>query len=187
MSAAPAPITFSLDVVQCARIRRDLSRAAGEGVMLSAVVISFFCGARYVRFDNWHDPFVWIQIVFWGAYAALIAWRFSSGWIRPETATTVAFDDAGLTIRRSGADSPARRVPFRRIRSVWLTPTAVAIYGVWKPLVVIPVDAVPDGATHVMRFFEERIVSRGMPPYSGRGGTKISNSLWPLFDARKTV
>ena len=185
ITRAPSPIAFSLDVAQCARIRRDFSRAAGERFLLVSGSLLSLMGlgnaASSARLDGWHDPFVWVQIVFWSAYVPLCGWRaFGRSKVRPETGTIVTFDETGLFIRR-GAASLDVRVPFRRIRSVMFTPTAVAIYGIWKPYVVIPLEAVPDGGTHVLRFFEEHIVSQGMPQHSCHGVTTIANSVWPLF------
>ena len=187
-SAIPPPVGFSIDAAQSARLQKIAVARGGERAqmfLLAAIVLlGLFNLSVQARVRGWHDPLtLGPALLYVAAFASMVRRTFERCTVRPAPATTVTFDDTGLSIERDGA-TRRTRIPFARIRSVRLTPEVIAVYGMWKTYVTIPTSALPDGGTRVMGFLRDRIVSTGMPDSSSHGVTTIFNSVSPVLARR---
>jgi hypothetical protein len=188
-SSVPAPVSFSIDAAESARLRTALFvTGGGRAQLLWAAVLLLIGISNYsllARALGWHNPLTIGPALFYVANFVMMAQTtFRQCTVRPESATMVTFDDTAMSVERTGT-ARATRIPFARVRSVRLTPEVIAVFGVWNTYVTIPKNALPDGGIQLLGFFSDHIVSRGMPAStSHRGTTTIVNSVSPLLARR---
>jgi hypothetical protein len=187
-SSIPPPVGFSIDAAQSARLRKVAFASGSERALLfgsaAALLVTMFNYAVQARVRGWQDPLAFgPALMYVAAFASMAKGTFERCTVRPAPATTVTFDETGLSIERIGT-TQAARIPFARIRSVRLTPDIVAVYGIWTTYVTIPTSALPDGGILLLGFLRDRIVSKGMLDNSSHGVTTIFNSVSPVLARR---
>lgn len=187
----PPPVVFDLDVAENARLRDAFIVANGlrMGLYLVAfnVVLQFVPPLLRLYRYRGNDPFDWAFLVVLAFFAVVVLTaifapeRLQRLLLKPQLGTTVAFDDAGLTIERGSktAKKLRRLVAFPKIRSVQLTPGSLVIMGRLKPIILIPKRALPDGGEGIMSFFEDRLVAKGRLYRAAAGRTTIVNTASP--------
>jgi hypothetical protein len=188
-AAIPPPVVFDLDVTESSRLRDAFmvangSRKATPLITLS-IVAQFIPAILRLYRHRGSDPIDWVMLaLFFVLFCVMLSAFVAPRWwerllLKPQIGTKITFDATGIEIDCGTASvkNGARHVAFTKIRSVRLMADALLIMGYFKPIVIIPKRALPDDGRHVMSFFEDRLIAKGMLRRAPVGRSTIVNTV----------